>query len=246
MKKDKDKEKNYYFTLETQRAIIRYNETDNEAEKNYLYEEFIYYPLYKIAENQINKYKFNHFPAHKKEVKQEVVSFLTSKLDYYKEEKGLAFGYFSVASKNYLIQNNNKHYKDKVDGESIDSYTKTEENYKLNKINLQSNRSITKEKKKVLNEIIKEFSNYIDDNAESIFYKERDIKIAYAISKILKDFDILESLNKKTLYLLIREHSNERSTYITSVIRTLYSHFNEIKDNILEKKFILNHLDVFM
>ena len=63
-----------------------------------------------MTENLIHRYKFYHFDAHTKDVQHEVIAFLLEKLSKYTQEKGKAFSYFSIVAKNYLIQNNYKHY----------------------------------------------------------------------------------------------------------------------------------------
>ena len=105
------KKKNYYFTQETEDAIIRYNDHPNPAVRNNIYRENIEYAFDKLAENIIHTFKFYYFDVAPDEVKHEVVSFLVMNMHKFKEGKGKAFSYFSVVAKNYLILNNNANYK---------------------------------------------------------------------------------------------------------------------------------------
>ena len=74
--KKKKKPKNYYFNIGTEKAIIRYNNTDDARLKNKIYSEHIAYPFDKLAENIIHTFKFYYFDVPSEQVKHEVVSFL--------------------------------------------------------------------------------------------------------------------------------------------------------------------------
>ena len=110
-RKRKKKGKNYYFHQGTEKAIIRYNNTDDARLKNIIYNEHIRDAFDKLAENIIHTFKFYYFDVGSIEVKHEVVSFLVMNMHKFKEGKGKAFSYFSIVAKNYLILNNNKNYK---------------------------------------------------------------------------------------------------------------------------------------
>jgi hypothetical protein len=62
-KPGRKKTKNYYWTDETEQAIIKYNgcSSEDEALKNKLYRDEIEYPFNKLAENIINTFKFSYF-----------------------------------------------------------------------------------------------------------------------------------------------------------------------------------------
>ena len=110
-KKRKKRPKNYYFHQGTEKAIIRYNNSDSPSLRNKIYNEHIRAAFDKLAENIIHTFKFYYFDTTSEEVKNEVVSFLVMNMHKFKEGKGKAFSYFSIVAKNYLILNNNKNYK---------------------------------------------------------------------------------------------------------------------------------------
>ena len=110
-RKRKKKTKNYYFHQGTEKAIIRYNISDDPILKNKIYNEHIAAAFDKLAENIFHTFKFYYFDVSSIEVKHEVVSFLVMNMHKFKEGKGKAFSYFSIVAKNYLILNNNKNYK---------------------------------------------------------------------------------------------------------------------------------------
>ena len=102
----KKKEK-MYFTIDTEKAIIEYNKTEDTKLRNRIYEESIKYPFEKLAENILNTFKFSYFDVSKDDVQMEVVSTLIEKIHMFKEGKGKAFSYFSIVAKNHLILKNN-------------------------------------------------------------------------------------------------------------------------------------------
>jgi hypothetical protein len=116
------KTKNYYWTDNTEQAIIDYNNSENEDKKNKLYKDEIEYPFNKLAENIINTFKFSYFDDCFADVQHEVVVFLIMNIHKYNPSKGSkAFSYFSVVAKNYLILNNNANYKKYKSHDSIDA-----------------------------------------------------------------------------------------------------------------------------
>ena len=88
VKKKKKKTKHYYFNIGTEKAIIRYNKTDDARLKNKIYSEHISYPFDKLAENIIHTFKFYYFDVPSEQVKHEVVSFLVMNMHKFKEGKG--------------------------------------------------------------------------------------------------------------------------------------------------------------
>ena len=111
MPRTKKKKSRQYFTESTERAIIRYNNSDDEILRNKIYQEHIEYPFQKLAENIIHTFKFYYFDVPSEDVKHEVVSFLVMNMHKFKAGKGKAFSYFSIVAKNYLILHNNNNYK---------------------------------------------------------------------------------------------------------------------------------------
>ena len=218
------KKKNYYFTQETEDAIIRYNNEEDPAVRNQIYSKDIDYPFDKLAENIIHTFKFYYFDVSPDEVKHEVVSFLVMNIHKFKEGKGKAFSYFSVVAKNYLILNNNanyKRYKTHHDLVVLDS----KKNAKKAAVD-----KLAKEDNKLF---VKLLIKYWEENIYKVFSKEREIAVADAIVELFRRSGTIENFNKKALYILIREMTGIRTQYITKVINIMKKHnvklINEFK-----------------
>tara|TARA_B100000287_G_C20464500_1_gene714701 strand:+ start:80 stop:790 length:711 start_codon:yes stop_codon:yes gene_type:complete len=217
MPKKKAKRK-VYFGQEVQNAIIEYNSLDsfeNQSERNKIYEERIHKAFDKLAENIINTFKFTYFDYGFNDIKHEVVAFMVMNIHKYDHTKGSkAFSYFSVVAKNYLILHNNNNYKKLKthDGMDVLDRHKVDEQFSDSDfINLT-------------NEIIQ----YFDTNLNTIFRKDRDLKIGYAIIDLMKQRDDIENFNKKAIYILIREMTDVETAHITSVVNVLKKHYKKL------------------
>jgi len=212
---NKKKKSKIYFGLDVQDAIVRYNLSESESERNKIYQEEIHYAFDKLCENIINTFKFTYFNDPFEDVKQEVISFLVMNMHKYDHTKGSkAFSYFSVVAKNYLILHNNSNYK---------------------KMKVQDDISILNTKRvgeeNDYSEFVEEVVQYFDKNIPTIFRKKRDIDIAYSIVELFKNRESIENFNKKSLYILIREMTDVNTTHITAVVNVFKKHYEIILNN---------------
>jgi hypothetical protein len=211
-RKRKKKTKNYYFHQGTEKAIIRYNNTNDARLKNIIYNEHIRDAFDKLAENIIHTFKFYYFDVGSIEVKHEVVSFLVMNMHKFKEGKGKAFSYFSIVAKNYLILNNNKNYKmGKMHSEmKVLDY----------KRNLMGENTISETaEKSVL--FVDELQRFWDTNLTNIFRRDKDIRVADSVLHIFRIKENIENFNKKALYILIREMTGSNTQHITRIINVM-------------------------
>ena len=114
----------YYFTQDTENAIIRHNKETRPHMRERIYNEHIRTAFEKLAENIIHTFKFYYFDVPSEDVKHEVVSFLYMNMHKFTEGKGKAFSYLSIVAKNYLILHNNNNYKKlkQHQGEEVTDY----------------------------------------------------------------------------------------------------------------------------
>ena len=198
-----------YFTEETEAAIIAFNKTDDQRERDRLYRDYIHYSFYKLAENVLNTWKFTYFDDDKEDIKHEVISFLLEKIHKFEEGKGKAFSYFTIAARNYLILNNNSNYKR---FKATAQISEMPESWDLENDFKQTTHN---EEFKTFNDRMLE---YWDLNINKEFNKKRDIQIADAVLELFRRAEYIESFNKKSLYLLVREMTGYKTHYITKVV----------------------------
>jgi len=210
--KKKKAPKNYYFNQTTENAIIRYNNTDNAALKNIIYNDHIAYPFDKLAENIIHTFKFYYFDVPSEQVKHEVVSFLVMNMHKFKEGKGKAFSYFSIVAKNYLILHNNKNYKNYKIHDKMDVL-----DYSNNIRETQTRR----ETAEFNQEYVEQMLDYWENNLTNIFRRQKDILVADAVLEMFRRRENIENFNKKALYILIREMTGSKTQHITRIVNMM-------------------------
>ena len=220
MPRTKKKKSKQYFTESTERAIIRYNNSDDEILRNKIYQEHIEYPFQKLAENIIHTFKFYYIDVPSEDVKQEGVSFLVMNMHKFKAGKGKAFSYFSIVAKNYLILHNNNNYKKMKQHEKLDV--------------LDFKRSLSSESSQVENaEANSEFTelmlDYWDNNLNNVFKRKKDIRVADSVLELFRRRQNIENFNKKALYILIREMTGSNTQHITRVINVMKKYISEMQ-----------------
>jgi hypothetical protein len=218
-KRGRPRKNKMYFTQDTEDAIIAYNTESDDILRNKVFNEYIHHPLFKMTESLIHRYKFYHFNAPTQDVQYEVIAFILEKLPKYTQGKGKAFSYFSIVAKNYLIQNNYKHYNRKKSKAPI--------------LEIDNKRS-------VVNEVIREetlsetqdffhlFITHCTDNIDTIIKYKRDIPIAYALLEIFSNCHNIETYNKKALYIMVREMVDVKTQYITRVVNILKDEYSRL------------------
>jgi len=212
----KPKKRNMYFTLDTQDAIVRFNKSTDQPERDKIYREEINYAFNKLAENIIHTFKFYYFDVPYIDVRNEVVAFLNEKIHKFVEGKGKAFSYFSIVAKNYLIIKNNANYqrmKQKQDISIIDE-----------------NRDVSLEVayndyQEMLKDFMDQFISFYDNNLTNIFTNKKDIIVADTLLELFRIRENIENFNKKALYILVRERTGLKTQNITKVVNIMKKDF---------------------
>ena len=222
----KKKKRKVYFGQEVQDAVVDYNSSTDDSERNIIYGTRIHAAFDKLAENIINTFKFTYFDMPFVDVKHEVVAFMVVNMHKYDHTKGSkAFSYFSVVAKNYLILHNNNNYK------KLKTHDKMEV--------LDRHRGADTPGESDFVTLTNEIVEYFDKNMNTIFKKDRDLKIGYAIIDLIKAREDIENFNKKAIYILIREMTDVETTHITSVVNTLKKHYKKLVDKYYNNGSIL-------
>ena len=219
-----------YFGKAVQDAIIRYNEIENPVEKEKLFKTLIYPAFDKLSEVLIHTFKFYYIDDSVQRIKNTTVAFLVQKIGKYDESKGKAYSYFTIVARNYLIMENKKEYKKILEKRNMDS---------IELVNIPYSYDLDNERKAVYFDTV---IDYFQSNLDELFAKQRDLEIANAILMILKRRESFDNFNKKALYILIKEITNCKSQYITTVINKIKNHYKNINSNIYDK---VNDVDVW-
>jgi len=230
LRKRRPKTKNQYFTSDTEEAIIEYlNETD-QAKRNKIYNERIWYGFHKLTENIIHTFKFYYTEVDTiADLQHEVTAFLLEKLHLYKQEKGKAFSYFGTIAKRYLILYNNNNYKKLKQKAEVDAIDKDQSIT----IDIVNNQSIEEPKDKAT-EFIIYMLKYMDLHLFDHFPKEEDARTADAILELFRKRENIELFNKKAIYIYIREMTDQSTPQITKVIKKMRKIYKKLMAQYIE------------
>jgi DNA-directed RNA polymerase specialized sigma subunit len=221
-----------YFTKETEEAINRYNRSDDPELRAQIFTDEIYYPFYKLAENIIHTFKFYYTDVDNLEdLKHEIVTvLLEEKIDKFDPTNGAkAFSYFGTIVKRWLINYNNKNYKQLKKRGTFEEF----DDYRVSIPELEETNAIP------LGTFIDEYVEYMYDELEVLFDKSAEQQIADAVLTIFKTRHDLDIFKKKALYIYIREMTDCKTPHLTKVIKVLKQEFYEMYEELHERGLIV-------
>ena len=214
-RKRKKKSKNQYFTQATEDAIVRYNNSTDPEERSEIYRKEIHYAFFKLTENIIHTFKFYYTEVDEIEhLQHEVITFLLDKIHLFDQSKGAkAFSYFGTIAKRYLIIQNTKNYKKRVDKAPVEElHHDLRHSYDMDYDPMEKDH---------LSDFVDEYVDYCTENIYKIFPKEKDAIVADAILELFRKREVMDIFNKKALYLCIREMVDVKTPHITRVANQL-------------------------
>ena len=205
-----------YFTQKTEDAIVRYNNEIDFSIKSKIYESEIHPAFFKLTENIVHTFKFYYTEVENiEDLQHEVIIFLLSKIHLFDPSKGAkAYSYFGTIAKRYLILDNQKNYKKRVETAPVEEINDdSKHSYELDLSS--SNLSV----------FMDEYINYCTQNIYKIFPREGDARIADAVLELFRKREHLTIFNKKALYIYVREIIDAKTPKITKVSNKLYEIF---------------------
>jgi hypothetical protein len=211
---------NYYFTKETEDAIVLYNASSDPVFRDHIFKTQIYYPLYKLAENIIHTFKFYYLDVDSiEELKLDVVSMLVEeKLHRFDATNGAkAFSYFQTIVKRWLINYNNRNYAKR---KKIGLFDEIQDFYE--EPNEESTKTVT------ASTVIELFIQDIYENLDEIFPKKQDHVVVEAVLTLFKTRNDLGIFKKKALYIYIREMTDCETPTLTKVLTKLKERYYDI------------------
>lgn len=235
-RKRKPKQKIYYFTKDTEEAILEFVIETNQMKRDKIYRERIDFAFFKLTQNIINTFKFPYMDGGTiEDIQQEVICFLLEKLHMYTQDKGAAFSYFGTITKRYLINENKKAYKKLVNNSSIDAI---DDDYSITNTLLTISEKNDDYIYGTENYVIENFIDYVRRYEDKIFQDDKEKIISTAIINIFDKVENIEILKKKAIFIYIREQVNQDTIEITKVINKLKKVYYRLNEQYLEYGFI--------
>ena len=220
-KKRRKKTKNQYFTQATEDAIVRYNSSSDPEERSEIYRKDIHYAFFKLTENIIHTFKFYYTEVSDIEhLQHEVITFLLDKIHLFDPTRGAkAFSYFGTIAKRYLIIQNTKNYKKRIDKAPVEElHHNLKYSYDIDYDPME------KDKDSIF---MDEYIDYCNSVLTELFPKLKDAQIVDAILSIFASRENLDVFNKKALYIYIREMVDAKTPQITKVATKLGGIYKE-------------------
>lgn len=211
--------KENYFDVREENAVRKFLLTEDSAEKNKIYNEFLRAPLDKMISSIIRRYKLYRKDMDFEEIHCDTHSFLMTKVDKFKPSKNKkAYSYFGTICKNYLMGQIIKDQKEtnrKVSYEDISSVIEERPDmiYRIDDDVVDTNL--------ILLQYVSELKEFID--GENL--NENEKKLGYALVDLFHNYETIFSgnennkFNKNIILLSLREMTNLSTKEIRGSIK---------------------------
>ncbi len=222
--KRRRRKKNNYFTIEHENAIIAYSTTTCHKERSELYEKQIQSALSELVDKIVYTYKFNNLP-NIDPLRDECKTWLTTILDKYDPSKGSrAFSYFSVVTKHWFMHRSKKNA----------TKNRREISYEtMIELGNPELRNMSMANTDVLDSSMeREFWILLMkqlDKWDSPNLKENEKKTLDAIKILFNSVDELEILNKKAIYLYLREITGLNTKQVVNSLKRVHEKYKNFR-----------------
>lgn len=234
--KKKTNRKGFYFDENEQNALIAYLNTEDVAEKNRLFNTWLYPAFTKMIESIIRRYKLFTPDEEFQNTFDDTISFLMSKISHYRPETGYkAYSYCGTICKNYLLWKINQYNKNLIRNESFDTASPDLIN------NLRYSYEVDKDKQEYLkilfSEIIGKIKEMINNPTENRL-KENDVKVGTALITVFEDWDEMfarmgtDKFNRSSIILYIQEMTLLPATDVRSSLSKFKAAYKKIKSSV--------------
>ncbi|NBP02366.1 MAG: hypothetical protein EBU90_20065 [Proteobacteria bacterium] len=217
----------FYFTNETQDAIVEFQKSLDRKVREKLYVGKILPAFEKLVENLINIHKFSGLHDTYEDLKNDCVNFLFETIHKFNPDMGTnAFSYFNVVAKNWLIIKTKQKVQRGRRDVSIDD-PKGLSNSEI---------QIVEEKRTVPSQ------DFFLENAENVagilkmMYEirsrvkvENELLCINSVITIFENINDIDILNKSAILLYIRELSGLSPKQLTTSMQAVKKHYNKLK-----------------
>jgi len=224
--KRKKGSKYMYFDAETSASIQQFQGIESTEERSKLYEKSIFPAFDKLVENLIFVYGFLTPYENYTALKSDCVSFLYETLHKWDPDRGTkAFSYFNVVAKNWLIMNSRKSQRQVTRHVSIDdaSSMNSIDKHMVAMFDFCPPPDIILIKRNFRNEIMKKLFK-IKERVKG----EKEILCINAIIKVFQNIDNLDLLNKRAVFVYVRDISGLNPKQLSVAMSCIRKHYREI------------------
>ena len=228
IRRNPGKKRNMYFTKDTQASIEKYQNTE-EAEsdlKEEIYKKEILPAFDQLAESLIFVYGFNSPYDSVAEMKTDCVTFLYETIHKWDPARGTkAFSYFNVVAKNWLIIRCRNAAKENRRHVSLTDMTSL--SFKDQSAIAESSVAPSPQDEMEALELRPAIFKLLDE-IEGRIKKDNEKICVSAIRTVFENVDNLDFLNKRAIYVYVREISGLTSKQLSVAMSRIRKHYREI------------------
>ncbi len=238
-KRGRKRTSNLYFGPEQEQAVVKFLTSESYSERNKIYNEFLRYPINKMVESIIRRYKLYRKEYDYEDVHADTLSFLVTKMHNFKPDKNKkAYSYFGTICKHYLLGQLIK------DDKKMKSDLSYEDVYKTVETMDDQIYSIDDHKMQ-LDDFIKEISASIKAELQHTKVSETELKVGDALIKILDSWETIfeqvgsgNKYNKNLILSYIREITDLTTKDIRVGMRRFKKMYALIKNDKIDKDLL--------
>jgi len=206
--------KNFYFTEDTEAAILEYVRSTDSKEKNEIFKNRMNKTFKELIDNVVQVYKLGKLPNIAL-LKEDCLLYLISVLHKFDQSReSAAFTYFTVVTKHWFFFQHKKFNKQKIEECNIDDVHTIEEVENIASFN---DYEFLRESAEFRYSFLKELNEYKTKFSEN----DKTLKVIYALIYIYEHIDDIDWLSKKGVYVYLREISGLETKEISSCIKKL-------------------------
>lgn len=244
-----------YFGPEEEQAVINYLESNDQKERNELYNKWLQGPLDKMIESIIRRYKLYRKDISFEELHHDTLSFLMTKAHKFDNSQGKkAYSYYGTICKHYIL---GLLMKDEKYIRQVTSYDEISDTID-NRLDMSYNMTIEEEGensfiKKILDSIRDvldegEFDDNISGKKRSVDKKkltENERKVGEMLVEILNSWEVTfndmeggNKFNKISILSSLREGTNLSTKDIRSAMKRYKELYLLLKEDLLGESLL--------
>ena len=215
-----------YFDMNTQAAILQYQQSEDRAEKEKLYVSTILPSFEKLVENLIFIYGFAKPSENYLTLKSDCVSFLYETIHKWDVTRGTkAFSYFNVVAKNWLIINSRRTQKRKRRHVSMSDITIMSKN---DKASLARHDVIDAPDDIMIKMLFKDEIMVLLKEIKERLSGENELKCIDAVITVFETIQQLDFLNKRAVFVYIRDISGLSPKQLSVAMSQIRKHYRQL------------------
>lgn len=230
----KKKTQKEYFGVEQEKAVVRYLESDDELERNKIFNEFLKEPLIIMIESIIRRYKLYRKGVSFDENHADTWSFLITKLNKFDHTKNTkAYSYFGTICKNYLMGAIQKDTKESNRSVSYEDISSEIEEYP--QLSYTIDQDIIDH-----SDIIVKLTTQLEEFMENEEMNENERKLGYALLEIFTNYRKIfqigggNKFNKNLILLSLRDMTSLSTKEIRSALKRYKKMYGKILEDAIK------------